>query len=59
MHAVIAGRLAQLSPETRELIGLAAAVGRVFTGDILRKASGVDAGRLTNELDELWVTGIG
>jgi predicted ATPase len=54
MHAVIAGRLAQLSPETRELTGLAAAVGRVFTGDILRKASGVDAGRLTNELDELW-----
>lgn len=54
MHAVIAGRLAQLSPETRELIGLAAAVGRVFTGDILRKASGVDAGRLTNELDALW-----
>jgi DNA-binding SARP family transcriptional activator/predicted ATPase len=54
MHAVIAGRLAQLSPETRELIGLAATVGRVFTVDILGKASGVDADTLTNELEELW-----
>ena len=54
MHAVIAGRLAQLSPETRELAGLAAAVGRVFTADILRRASGVDAESLTTELDELW-----
>jgi DNA-binding SARP family transcriptional activator len=54
MHAVIAGRLAQLSPETRELAGLAAAVGRAFTVDILRKASGVAADSLTNELDELW-----
>jgi DNA-binding SARP family transcriptional activator/predicted ATPase len=54
MHAVIAGRLVQLSPETRELVGLAATVGRVFTIDILGKASGVDADSLTNELDELW-----
>jgi tetratricopeptide (TPR) repeat protein len=54
MHAVIAGRLPQLSPETRELAGLAATVGRVFTVDILRSASGVDADSLTNELDELW-----
>jgi tetratricopeptide (TPR) repeat protein len=50
MHAVIAGRMAQLLPETRELAGLAAAVGRVFTADILRTASGVDAESLTNEL---------
>jgi predicted ATPase len=54
MHAVIAGRLAQLSPETRELAGLAATVGRVFTVDILRKASGVATDSLTNNLDELW-----
>jgi DNA-binding SARP family transcriptional activator len=54
MHAVIAGRLAQLSPETRELAGLAATVGRVFTVDILRKASGVATDSLTNDLDELW-----
>jgi DNA-binding SARP family transcriptional activator len=54
MHAVIAGRLAQLSPATRELAGLAATVGRVFTVDILREASGVDTKRLTNAMDELW-----
>ena len=54
MHAVIAGRLAQLSPEARELAGLAATVGRVFTVDILREASGTDADSLTDELDELW-----
>ena len=54
MHAVIAGRLAQLSPETRELAGLAATVGRIFTIDILSKASGGDVDNLTNELDELW-----
>ena len=54
MHAVIAGRLAQLSPETRELVGLAATVGRVFTVEILHEASGVNADSLTNELDELW-----
>jgi DNA-binding SARP family transcriptional activator len=54
MHAVIASRLAQVSPETRELVGLAAIVGRVFTVDILHKASGISAESLTNELDELW-----
>ena len=54
MHAVIAGRLAQLSPEARELAGLAATVGRVFTVDILREASGADADTPDQELDELW-----
>ena len=54
MHAVIAGRLAQLSPGAHELVGLAATVGRDFTVDILRKASGTDADSLTDELDELW-----
>jgi DNA-binding SARP family transcriptional activator len=54
MHAVIAGRLAQLSPGARELAGLAAAVGRVFTVEVLREASGSDAVNLTDWLDELW-----
>src|SRR4030095_9524557 len=48
MHAVIAGRLAQLSPETRELAGLAATVGRVFTVDILRKATRASHDSLLN-----------
>jgi DNA-binding SARP family transcriptional activator len=54
MHAVIAGRLAQLSPGARELAGLAATVGRVFTVDILRKASGSELDGLIEGLDELW-----
>jgi tetratricopeptide (TPR) repeat protein len=54
MHAVIAGRLAQLSPGALELAGLAAAVGRVFTVEILREASGADIDNLTDGLDELW-----
>jgi predicted ATPase len=54
MHAVIAGRLAQLSPGAHELAGLAATVGRVFTVEVLRQASGTDADSLTAELDELW-----
>jgi predicted ATPase len=54
MHAVIAARLAQLSPGALELAGLAAAVGRVFTVEILREASGADADSLTDGLDELW-----
>jgi DNA-binding SARP family transcriptional activator len=54
MHAVIAGRLAQLSPGAHELAGLAATIGRVFTVEILREASGTDTDNLTAELDELW-----
>jgi DNA-binding SARP family transcriptional activator/predicted ATPase len=54
MHAVIAGRLAQLSPGAHQLAGLAATVGRVFTVEILRKASGTDPDSLTDGLDELW-----
>ena len=54
MHAVIAGRLAQLSPGAHELAGLAATVGRVFTVEVLREASGTDTDSLTDELDELW-----
>ena len=54
MHAVIASRLTQLSPGAHELVGLAASVGRGFTVDILREASGADEENLTHELDELW-----
>ena len=54
MHAVIAGRLAQLSPAAHELAGLAASVGRGFTVEILHEASGADEDNVTQELDELW-----
>jgi predicted ATPase len=54
MHAVIAGRLAQLSSGAHELAGIAATVGRVFTVEILREASGADEDNLMQGLDELW-----
>src|SRR5215212_3647091 len=54
MHAVIASRLAQLSPGAHELAGVAATVGRVFTVEILREASGADEENLMQGLDELW-----
>ena len=54
MYAVIAGRLAHLSPGAHELTGLAASVGRAFTVDILREATGADEDNLTHWLDELW-----
>ena len=54
VHAVIAGRLAQLTPLARELAGLAGVIGRGFTTDVLRAASGFESDSLTNGLDELW-----
>ncbi len=54
MHAVIAGRLAQLSPTALELAGLAAVAGRAFSSEILRQASGSDPDSLTEAMDELW-----
>ncbi len=54
VQAVIAARLAQLSAPARELAALAATVGRAFTLDVLRQASGLDEDRLVQALDELW-----
>ena len=54
VQAVIQSRLAQLSPPARELIGLAAMVGRAFTVEILTQASDGDEGSLVRALDELW-----
>ena len=54
MHAVIAGRLAQLSPGAHQLAGVAACVGRAFTLEILREASGADEENLMHGVDELW-----
>ncbi len=53
VQAVLAGRLTQLSPSARELAGLAAAVGRAFTLDILLRAAG-DEDTTVRALDELW-----
>jgi len=54
IHAVIGARLAQLSPQAYELAGLAGAIGRAFTFDLLAKATDWDEDSLSRALDELW-----
>jgi len=54
VRAVIAGRLAQLSPEARELAALAATIGRAFRLDVLARAANTDEDRAVGALDELW-----
>jgi DNA-binding SARP family transcriptional activator len=54
IHAVIAARLAQLSDSARELVRLAATIGRAFTLDLLIQVSDDDMDSLVGVLDELW-----
>jgi DNA-binding SARP family transcriptional activator len=58
VQAVIQQRLAQLSPVARELAGLAAAIGRSFTFDLLQAASKDEENEVVRNLDELWQRGI-
>jgi len=54
VQAVIESRLAQLSPAARDLVGVAAAIGREFTTDALAQASQAGEETLVGGLDELW-----
>ncbi|MEZ4570529.1 MAG: AAA family ATPase, partial [Thermomicrobiales bacterium] len=54
VQAVIESRLAQLSEFAGELIGIAAAIGRAFSTDVLGGASDLDDETLIRGLDELW-----
>lgn len=54
VHAVIAGRLAGLSPGTRELAGLAAVIGRAFDIDELTAAGDLGLAEVAGGIDELW-----
>ena len=54
VQAVIARRLAQLSPAARELASLAATIGREFAVDVLAQACRQDEDTLVRGLDELW-----
>src|SRR6185312_11905062 len=58
VQAVIAGRLARLSPDAAAVTGVAAAVGRAFTADVLAAAAGLDEQAFVAALDELWRRGI-
>lgn len=54
VQAVIAARLAQLSPPAYELAGLAAIIGRPFTFGLLAKSTDWDEDSLSRALEELW-----
>jgi Bacterial transcriptional activator domain/AAA ATPase domain len=58
VQAVIAGRLARLSPEAAAVAGVAAAIGRAFTADVLATVAGLDEPAFVAALDELWRRGI-
>ena len=58
VQAVIAGRLARLSRPAAELTGVAAAIGRAFTVDLLAAATELDEQAFIGALDEAWRRGI-
>lgn len=51
---VLRRRLDQTTPTTRDVAGLAAALGRDFTLPLLTEASDLDADSVVRGLDELW-----
>jgi DNA-binding SARP family transcriptional activator len=54
VQAVLESRLAQLSAPARSLVGLAAAIGREFSTDLLGAAAAAGEEALVRGLDELW-----
>jgi tetratricopeptide (TPR) repeat protein len=54
VYAVIAGRLAQLSPLARRVAELGAAIGREFSLEVLLRAGQDDEANTIAALDELW-----
>jgi tetratricopeptide (TPR) repeat protein len=54
VRMVLETRLAQLTPSARELVNLAATIGREFTFTLLARTSPCDEDTLVRDLDELW-----
>lgn len=54
IDAILSGRLAQLTPPADELVGLAAAVGRNFSLELLGAAAGVDDNVVVAAVDQMW-----
>lgn len=54
VHAVLEGRLMQLSLQARAFAELAATIGREFTLDLLIAAGNIEADAAACALDELW-----
>ena len=58
VYAVIEARLTHLSAGARDLMRVAAVIGRAFAADVLGKASESSEDTLVQGLDELWQHGI-
>lgn len=58
VQTVIAGRLARLSRSAAGLAGVAAAIGRAFTVDLLAAVTELEEQEFIGALDELWRRGI-
>ena len=58
VQAVIAARLARLSPPAAATAGVAATIGQAFSADVLAAATGLDEQAFVAALDELWRRGI-
>jgi DNA-binding SARP family transcriptional activator/predicted ATPase/DNA-binding XRE family transcriptional regulator len=54
VHAVIVGRLVQLSPQARKVAELGAVMGRAFPLDLLVRAGHEDEDTVVGVLNELW-----
>ncbi len=54
VKAVLARRLSQVTPSARQLLDVAAVLGRSFTFDILAQVADTDENTLVRGLDELW-----
>ena len=54
LQGLLNHRLEQVSPAAQDVAGLAAAVGRDFSLDLLNEASDLDADTLVRAVDELW-----
>jgi DNA-binding SARP family transcriptional activator/tetratricopeptide (TPR) repeat protein len=58
LSSVLRRRLEAASPQAREVAGLASAVGRDFTLDLLTEASDLTVDTVVRSVDELWRHGI-
>ncbi len=54
VQAILTRRLQQVAPPARDLLGVAAVIGRSFTFDVLARAAQTDDDILVRRLDELW-----
>jgi DNA-binding SARP family transcriptional activator len=54
VQAILTRRLQQVAPPVRDLLGVAAVIGRSFTFDVLARAAQMDDEILVRGLDELW-----